>query len=412
MTTNEDRMQENTINYREEFYKIINHEKGRHFLLDFGGDQASVSIFAYAGVLGELGIERIPKINSFVQLSSLPEEEFLNKYKIGFRWLYPKPSRKMRELIDEFRETFELDVRTEIQRGYIADGSGKFFFDDWGVKWKRSAYYFEQVAHPLAGKSYDEIANYIFPDPSDRLKVENLEGELRAYSKENPQYIISLSQSYGGILETALWIRGYTDFYLDMGSNSKECGYLLDGLMEYFIEWYKQCLSSVDGRVDIVAIGDDYGMQDRMLLSPEMWKTYIKPRYKKLIDSMKSKYSHIKIFHHSCGSIFPIIEDLIEIGVDILNPIQPTAKDMDPKKLKRRYGNRITFHGGIDVQTLLPFGTTREIKNEVIRILEILSENGGYIIAPSHNIQAGTPVKNILAFYDTVNEYTERQNLM
>jgi len=412
MSANKKRILGDAINYKEEFVKILSHENGRHFLLDFGGDQASVSIFAYGGVLSKLGIEGAPKINNFVQLSSLPEEEFLRKYKIGFRWLYPKPSRKTRELIEEFRETFEFDVRTEIQQGYAAGGSGKYFFDEWGVKWKRSAYYFEQVAHPLAGKSYDEITQFIFPDPSDRLKVENLKDELRAYSEENLQYIISLSQSYGGLLETALWIRGYMDFYLDMGSNSRECRYLLDGIKEYFIEWYKQYLSSVDGSVDIVAIGDDYGMQDRMLLSPEMWRTYIKPRYKELIDSIKSKYSHIKVFHHSCGSIYPIIEDLIEIGVDILNPIQPTAKDMDPAKLKRRFGRRITFHGGIDVQTLLPFGTVREIKSEVIRILEILSENGGYIIAPSHNIQAGTPVENIFAFYDTVNEYTERHYLM
>ncbi len=139
-----------------------------------------------------------------------------------------------------------------------------------------------------------------------------------------------------------------------------------------------------------------------------MWKIYIKPRYNELIDSIKSKYPHIKVLHHSCGSIYPIIEDLIDIGVDILNPIQPTAKDMDPEKLKTRFGRRITFHGGIDVQTLLPFGTIREIKSEVTKILEILSDNGGYIVAPSHNIQAGTPVENIIAFYDTVNEYTER----
>ncbi len=267
MNTNQQREQEDTINYKEEFHKILSHEKGKHFLLDFGGDQAAVSIFAYAGVLRELGIKRIPRINSFVQLSALPEEEFLRKYKIGFRWLYPKPSGKMRELIEEFSEVFELDVGAKIQQGYVTGGSGKYFRDEWGVKWKRSAYYFEQVAHPLAGKSYDEITNYQFPDPWDQLKVENLKDELRAYSEENPQYVITLSQSYGGILETALWIRGYTDFYLDMGSDSRECRYLLDGIKEYFVEWNKQYLSAVDGKVDIIAIGDDYGMQDRMLIS-------------------------------------------------------------------------------------------------------------------------------------------------
>jgi uroporphyrinogen decarboxylase len=192
---------------------------------------------------------------------------------------------------------------------------------------------------------------------------------------------------------------------LDIGSGSKEYRYLLDRINEYFIAWNKNYLASVDGKVDIVAIGDDYGMQDRTILSPEMWRKCIKPRYAELIDSIKSNYPNVKLFHHSCGSIYPIIDDLIEIGVDILNSIQPTAKDMEPEKLKKKYGDRITFHGGIDVQNLLPFGTPREIQSEVRRRLEILAENGGYIVAPSHNIQAGTPAENIIAFYEMVNEY-------
>jgi uroporphyrinogen decarboxylase len=392
-------------NFKRELKRVMDHEEGKHFLLDFGGDQAAVSIFAYANVLKKLGIDRIPKINNFVQLSSMPEEEFLKRYNIGFRWLYPKPSGKMRALIEEYKDTFDLDVEKEIRKGYVAGGVGKFFVDEWGVKWKRSAYYFEQVEHPLEGKSYEDIKNYRFPDPEDTLKVEELRNELSAYLEENPYYVIPLSQSYGGLLETAMWIRGYTDFYLDIGTGSKECEYLLDRINEYFIVWNRHYLDSVDGKADIVAIGDDYGMQDRTILSPEMWRKYIKPRYGELINSIKSAYPDVNLFHHSCGSIYPIIDDLIEIGVDILNSIQPTARDMEPEKLKNRFGDRITFHGGIDVQNLLPFGTPREIKDEVKRRLDILAENGGYIIAPSHNIQAGTPADNIIAFYDAVNEY-------
>ncbi|MCL5073519.1 MAG: hypothetical protein M1308_21890, partial [Actinobacteria bacterium] len=148
----------------------------------------------------------------------------------------------------------------------------------------------------------------------------------------------------------------------------------------------------------------DYGMQDRTILDPDLWRRKIKPRYEELISDSKSRYKNIKWFHHSCGSIYPIIIYYRVYGIDILNPIQPTAKDMDPEKLKKDFGNRITFHGGIDVQKLLPFGTPVQIKNEVKRIISILSENGGYLVAPSHNIQAQTPVENVLAFYDTVNE--------
>ena len=394
------------INYREKFHEILDHKNGRNFLLDYGGDQAAISVFVYYKVLKELGINKIPRINSFVQLSALPEDEFLRRYNIGFRWLYPRPSKKTRQIIEEHRETFDIDVEAEIKRGYVSGKIGNFFIDEWGVKWKRHAYYFEMVEHPLSGSNLEDIKKYVFPDPADKLRLENISEDLNKYYTENPNYIISLSQSYGGILETASWLRGFMNFYIDIGTNSKECNYLLDKIKEYFKEWNINYVSSVEGKVDIVAIGDDYGMQDRMILSPGMWRKYIKPRYKEEIENVKRKYPHIKWFHHSCGSIFPIINDLIEIGVDILNPIQPKAKDMEPERLKENFGDRITFHGGIDIQELLPFGTPKEIKREVVKRLDILSENGGYIIAPSHNIQARTPTENIFAFYDAVNEYS------
>ncbi|MCL5072030.1 MAG: hypothetical protein M1308_14230, partial [Actinobacteria bacterium] len=195
---------------------------------------------------------------------------------------------------------------------------------------------------------------------------------------------------------------------IDIASNSRECRFLLDSITEYFIEWNSNYLKAVDGKVDILAVGDDYGMQDRTIMSPEIWRKQIKPRYQKMIKNIKSKYQDLKWFHHTCGSVFPIIGDMIEIGVDILNPIQPTALDMQPEKLKKTFGNNIIFHGGIDIQKLLPFGKPDEIRNEVKRVINILSENGGYIAAPSHNIQALTPVENIIALYETVNDmFTE-----
>ncbi|MCL4418362.1 MAG: hypothetical protein M1365_17040 [Actinobacteria bacterium] len=396
------------INYKEIFNRTINHEKGRSFLLDFGGDQASISIFVYKQFLDRIGINRTPGINSLVQLSSIPEKEFLAKYNIGFRWLYPKSSKRSRILLDKYKETVEINIEEEIKRGYVASGKGKIFKDEWGVTWKRSAYYFEMTKHPLEGMSFEEIKKYKFPDPQDSSRTKGLANELQNYLDENLNYIISLSQSYGGILETALWLRGFMDFYIDIASNSRECRFLLDSITEYFIEWNSNYLKAVDGKVDILAVGDDYGMQDRTIMSPEIWRKQIKPRYQKMIKNIKSKYQDLKWFHHTCGSVFPIIGDMIEIGVDILNPIQPTALDMQPEKLKKTFGNNIIFHGGIDIQKLLPFGKPDEIRNEVKRVINILSENGGYIAAPSHNIQALTPVENIIALYETVNDmFTE-----
>ncbi|MCL5986346.1 MAG: hypothetical protein M1371_07245 [Actinobacteria bacterium] len=392
------------MNYKEKFKKVLNHEKGNYFLVDYGGDQASISIFVYNEVLKKLGINRTPRINSLVQLSALPEDEFLRRYNIGLRWLYPKSSRKTLELKEIYKRAFNIETEKEILKGYVHGGTGDFFYDEWGVKWKRSAYYFEMVEHPLQGKSFEEIKKYCLPDPTDKLRVDGLKEELKKYYNENPNYVISLCQSYGGLLETALWIRGFTDFYIDIASNPQLTNYLLDSIEEYFLEWNKNYLTSVDGKVDIVAMGDDYGMQDRTLLSPEIWRNYVKNRYRNIIENTKSYYPDIKWFHHSCGSIVPIISDLVEIGVDILNPIQPTAKDMNPEDLKKKFGAKLTFHGGIDIQHLLMKGEPSEIKEEVKKVVKILSENGGYIAAPSHNIQANTPVDNIMAVYETLNE--------
>ena len=395
----------NATDYRRRFRDIVEHAPGRHFMLDYGGDQACASIFTYAPLLRKLGVHRLPRVNNLVQLSALPEDEFLQRYDIGIRWFYPRPSHRDRDLAEQFSDAMNIDIEMELEKGYVSGGAGAWFRDEWGVTWKRSAYYFDQAEHPLSGKSFDEIRRYPFPDPTDPLRTENLAADLQRCLQENPNYVVSLSQSYGGILETALWVRGYADFYMDLASESPEGLWLLDFLTDYFLEFNLRYLAAVEGKVHVLAIGDDYGMQDRLLISPTLWRKHIKPRYARLLAAVKTLYPHIRVFHHSCGAIFPIIGDLAEIGIDILNPIQPAAKDMEPERLKRSFGGLLTFHGGIDVQQLLPFGTPEDIRAEVIRRLRILSADGGYIVAPSHNIQANTPLANVLAFYDAVKEF-------
>ena len=397
-------MNKHNIDYKKVFYDIISHKRGRRFMLDFGGDQAAVSIFAYGKVLEKIKVDKEPKVNSLVQLSSLPEKEFLDKYNIGIRWLYPRPSKKSMDLNEKYSDVVNINVEDELKKGYISGGGGKSFVDEWGVRWKRSAYYFEMVEHPLQGKSLEYIRDYPFPDPCDKSRVSGIDKELTEYRKENPGYVFSLSQSYGGLLEAALWLRGFSDFYMDIASNNRECNILLDRLKEYFIEWNRNYLDSVEGNIDIFAMGDDYGMQDRMLMDPDLWRRQIKKRYKEIIENAKGRYDHIKWFHHSCGSIYTIIPDLIDIGIDILNPIQPLAKDMDPERLKKGFGDKMTFHGGIDIQRLLLFSKPEEVRKETKRIIDILSRDGGYIAAPSHNIQANTPADNIISFYETAGE--------
>lgn len=157
--------------------------------------------------------------------------------------------------------------------------------------------------------------------------------------------------------------------------------------------------------VDIVLTGDDFGTQRGMLIYPQIWRRIFKPRYARVFRELKELNPAIKIAYHSCGSIVPIIPDLIEIGLDILNPLQPRAAGMDGKILKKKYGDRLSFFGAIDEQKVLPFKSPEEVKEEVRVKISDLAPGGGYILAPAHNIQPDTPLENIFAMYEAVNEH-------
>jgi len=156
--------------------------------------------------------------------------------------------------------------------------------------------------------------------------------------------------------------------------------------------------------VDILWCGDDFGTQSGLLMDPDLWRAYFKPRIQYMFQEFRKINPEIKLAWHSCGSILPIIPDFIEIGLDILNPLQPLATGMDPRFLKDTYGEMLTFFGAIDVQHLLPSETPAVVKREVKRIASILGNGGGYILAPAHNVQPDTPVENVLAMYDAVRE--------
>ena len=154
--------------------------------------------------------------------------------------------------------------------------------------------------------------------------------------------------------------------------------------------------------VDMIWLGDDMGGQSSMLMSPRMWRTFFKPRMANLIASLRAINPQIKIAYHTDGVVYPIIPDLIEIGIDVLNPIQPAA--MDPARLKHDYGDRLCFWGSLDIQHTLPFGTPDDVRAEVIARLRTIGQNGGLIIGPTHNLQLDTPMENLWAMVNTIKQ--------
>ncbi len=195
------------------------------------------------------------------------------------------------------------------------------------------------------------------------------------------------------------------NFLVDLLENPTEVEGLLDALVEHHLETLEKICSAVGDLVDIVRFGDDFGTNHGLFMSPKTYRRFFKPRQKILCDFVK-KHSKMRIFLHSCGSVYPIIQDFIEVGFDILNPIQITARDMQPERLKIEFGKDITFWGGgCDTRFILNKGSPEEVKSHVRKNIETFAPGGGFVFATIHNILSDVPPQNIVALFEAVGEY-------
>ncbi len=233
--------------------------------------------------------------------------------------------------------------------------------------------------------------------------LEDIAARARTLREETDYAIVG---HFGGhFVESAQLVRGMTDFMCDLAVNPELVTTLMEALAETHMRTFERYIEHVGPYLDVVCVSDDLGMQDGPLISPDTWRKLVKPSAKKLYTFMKERMS-AKLFLHSCGSVYDFIPDLIEMGVDILNPVQVSARNMDSKKLKAEFGNDIVFWGGgCDVQRVLPMGTPAEVRDEVKRRIDDFAPGGGFVFAGIHNIQPDVPPENIVAFYDAALEF-------
>jgi uroporphyrinogen decarboxylase len=277
------------------------------------------------------------------------------------------------------------------------------YVDPWGITWARMPYadgkgsYTEMVEHPLAGDD-SLLDSYRAPDPEEPRQYEELAMLIRRFGKTHS--IVGGAAS--SVFEGPWYLRGMDQFLQDMLVNKDYAHRLIDIVANFHL---KAGLRLVRMGCDILIAGDDVGTQDRMLISPELFREFIKPWYGKLFGEYKRANSDLKIAAHICGFIEPVIDDLVEVGLDVLNPVQPLA--MDPARLKKRYGKRLSFWGAVDDQKVLPFGSPADVEEEVRLRISQLAPGGGYILCPSHNIQPTTPMENVRAFYRAAEKYRD-----
>ena len=278
-------------------------------------------------------------------------------------------------------------------------GDRDAYTDEWGVGWRSAPYetpfgvgrYTEMTHHPLADD--DAISQYHAPDPNRPELYHDAEWTLAQFKDE--YWIVGVTVTT--IWETAWALRGYERMLADLVMNPDLAETILDIPYRYHLTAAKRLVKL---GVDMIWIGDDVGAQNAMLISPRHWRKFLKPRMASFIGELKAINPWLKVAYHSDGNILPIIPDLIEVGLDVLNPIQPMS--MDPAELKRRFGDHLCFWGTIDEQETLPFGTPQQVRDEVITRLKTIGRNGGLIIGPTHHVQLDTPLENFWAMVETI----------
>jgi uroporphyrinogen decarboxylase len=268
--------------------------------------------------------------------------------------------------------------------------------DMWGITWSAEGSY--PVYFPLKGKSFAQIKEFKWPvlknwDTSD------LKERARHYFKDTDYAVVAKAVLAGaGIFERCYYLRSIDEMFIDMMDNEELVHYLIDKVSDIEISLWDMYLDAVGPYVQIIQRAADLGTQTGLIMSPDIFRKYFKPAEEKVYNFIKKKAPHVKIWFHSCGAIEPLIEDFIDLGVDILNPVQPLCTGMDSFELKKKYGKRLCFHGGIDLQRALP-GTLKDTIEEVEKRIKAFGPGGGYILAPANHIQKDTPVENIVALY-------------
>ena len=309
---------------------------------------------------------------------------------------------------------FDVDTRP-LKLGTYESGKAKplgpsKMMDDWGTTWNKAVDgHYIATDGPFFGVDPDleRILSYDWPDPENGGLYRNLR-EAAETLHDNSDYAVVLDLGIG-VVTRCQFIRGFMEFLFDLSINREFAICLMDRFADIWIRIARNALKQVGHLVDVVFWGDDYGMQQAPLFRPQLFTDLVKPVNQRMIAAVK-ELTDARILFHSCGSIYPMIQDLIDIGIDALNPVQVTAMKMEPERLKRDFGDRLAFWGGFDTQHVLPFTGTNEVRAEVRHLIDTLGQGGGFVLATVHNIQDQVPPENIVAMFDECLVYHQRMS--
>jgi uroporphyrinogen decarboxylase len=385
------RAKKETMTPRQRVRRALDHEVPDRVPIDLGGNQTGIHKNAYRQLARYLGFRDEIEIMDAVQQLARPSECVLERFHVDTRYVAAGPA-----------STWKGGV-VKVERG------GRVWHDltdEFGVRWSMpddQPLYMDITLHPLAQATIEDVRDYAWPKGDDPSRFAGLRERALRLRKETPYAVVSGIS--GVIYETCWYLRGLEQWFCDLLTNPEFCEAMLDQTLKYWLDWFRLFLGEAGDIVDVIMVGDDLAGQDGPLFNPEVYRRLVKPRHKRLVEYIRSR-TRAKIWYHTCGSCAAFIPDLLDNGIHILNPVQVSARHMDPFELKRRFGRDLVFWGGgCDSQRVLPRGTPSEVAENVRRNLEAFMPGGGYVFNSIHNIQGEVPPENIVVLFDTAYEY-------
>jgi uroporphyrinogen decarboxylase len=379
-----------TMTSRERVLKALRQEVPDRVPIDLGGNQTGIHKNAYRNLIRHLGIEDELRILDAVQQLAVPCEPLLERLRVDTRYIRAGAA-----------ASWKGGIVTTVRNGRQWDD----LTDEFGIRWSMpedAPYYMDITLHPLAWATLKDLKHYPWPKGDDPSRFAGLRERALTLRKETPYAVVSGIS--GVVYETCWYLRGLEQWFCDLMTAPEFCEAMLDQTLKFWMDWFRLFLDEVGDVVDVIMIGDDLAGQNGPLFNPEIYRRIVKPRHKRLVQYIRSR-TDARIWYHTCGSCVDFIPDIIDNGAHILNPVQVSARSMDPAMLKARFGRQIAFWGGgVDAQHVLPQGTPEEVAANVRQNVTALMPGGGYVFNNCHNIQGEVPPENILAMFDTAYE--------
>ncbi len=382
------------MNSKERINKALNFEEADRVPYDLAATTwTGITNKAYQNYLKCKGCEtEKPEWADVIQQIVIPDEKILEEVGADVRGVFPLTS-----------HNWEVYAKLKDCGDYFE------YFDEWGFThhFPKNGYWFSLVKSPLAEVDFAEqgiVENYPWPDAGNKERFAGLREKALNFRKmDKPVFTKGLC---AGLFEMHQRVRGMENAMLDPFMFPENSDKLIGKLADLKIEFWNALLDEIGDVVDIIGEGDDYGTQQSQLIDPAQFRTYYKPHFERVLQFIKMKAPGLKLLFHSCGNVRPIIPDLIEMEVDILNPVHVTATGMEPVQLKKDFGKDIVFWGGgVDTQDVLPNGTPQQVKDHVKKNIDALAPGGGFVFSTVHNIQAEVPAENITAMLEALNDF-------